>query len=70
MEQDKRSHSQEVTQLHTELAEQKGKWSELQDVISSVAEQESVSMKRIQALEANLHSKTKKLQWLNRKGPK
>lgn len=57
--QEKIAYSQEVTQLHAELAQLKFKWAELHDAITLVVEYESASMKRITNLKANLRSKTK-----------
>lgn len=57
--QEKIVHSQEVTQLHVELAKLMIKWAELQKAVNSVVEREFASIERINNLEANLRSKTK-----------
>ncbi|XP_070035018.1 uncharacterized protein [Nicotiana tomentosiformis] len=68
-EQEKRTHSQEATQLHAELAELKRKLTELHDALTSAAEHKSTSMKRIRSLETNLHFKTEELPRAKKKWP-
>lgn len=68
-EQEKRTHNQEATQLHAELAELKRKLTELHDALTSAAEHKSTSMKRIRSLETNLHFKTEELPRAKKKWP-
>lgn len=59
--QEKAVHSQEVTQLRTEIAELIVKWVELQDDVTTTAKRESPSMEQINNLKKTCVPKSKKL---------